>query len=130
MLSLFAWLLGFEFFYESMIRLNGFQGLLDLIGWYGLVVGASALLLVVWSAYNLSRFQGKNKRTNSIRVTNEQMAGFFHIEESAVRLCQHEKRVVLEFDQHGSIQSINEQPQINIGQAQAVAQSVARDGAG
>ena len=130
LLSLFAWLLGFEFFYESMIRQNGFESLLALVGWYGLVVGASALMLVLWSAYNLTRFQGKNKRTTNISVTSEQMAGFFQIEESAVQLCQQEKRVAFEFDQDGSIRSINDLPQHDAGQAQADAQIVALDGAG
>lgn len=128
LLSLFAWLLGFEYFYESMIRLNGFQGLLDLIGWYGIVIAASAVILVFWSAYNLSRFQGKNKRTTNIRVSGEQMAGFFHIKESAVQTCQHEKRVVIDFNQNGSILSINDQLQGDTRQAEA--QSVARNGAG
>ena len=130
LLSLFAWLLGFEYFYENMIRLNGLEGLLDLIGWYGLVIGASALLLVFWSAYNLSRFQGKNKRTTSIRVTEEQMAEFFHIDKSGLQICHHEKRIVFEFGQDGSILDINGQPQGNISQSQAEAQSVARHGAG
>jgi len=130
LVSLFAWLLGFELFYESMIRLNGLEGLLDLVGWYGLVIGASALLLVLWSAYNLSRFQGKNKRTTSVRITEEQMAGFFQIEKSAIQTCRHEKRVVFEFDQDGSILAVNDQPQGNISQSQAEAQSMARHGAG
>jgi len=130
LLSFFAWLLGFKFFYENMIQLNGLEGLLELIGWYGLVIGASALILVFWSGYNLFRFQGKNKRTTSIRVTEEQMAGFFHIEKSALQSCRQEKCIIIEFDQDAAILSINDQPQGSISQSQAEAHSVARHGDG
>lgn len=130
LISLVAWLMGFEFFYEHMIRLNGMFGLLDVIGWYGLIVAISALGLVLWSAYNLSRFQGKDKRRRSAMVTVAQMAESFCIEETAARLCQEEKRVVIDIDRNGIIHSINGCPQINICQIQAEAQSVARNGAG
>jgi biofilm PGA synthesis protein PgaD len=130
LVSLVAWMMGFEFFYEHMIRLNGVFGLLDVIGWYGLVVAISALGLLLWSAYNLSRFQGRDKRKHSAVVTVAQLAESFCIEETAARLCQEEKRVTIDIDRNGIIHSINDRPQINTCQAQVDAQSVARNGAG
>lgn len=109
--SLIAWLLGIDFFYEHMIILKGFEGLLSVIGWYATVIALSALTLVAWSAYNLFRFRNKNRRTSFAAVTAEELATDFELDAEAIRLCHEEKRVVISLGQDGQLIVSNQPPQ-------------------
>jgi len=110
-LSLIAWLLGIDFFYENMIILGGVEGLMSVIGWYSLVIALSALTLVAWSAYNIFRFRNKNRRQSIKLVSKQDMATYFNIDEQSVDVCTNERRIVIENDLEGKIVSINGAPQ-------------------
>ena len=49
-ISLVAWLLGFEFAYDVMVRAGGAQGLGDILLWYGLIL-ICIIIVVTWIIY-------------------------------------------------------------------------------
>ena len=60
--SLIAWLLGFEFAYDVMIRSGGIQGLKNVLSWYGLMLGCIIIVVTSWSLVNRLRFSGRERR--------------------------------------------------------------------
>ena len=52
--SLLAWLLGFEFAYDVMIRAGGIHMLLESLYWYGQMLLAIIISVSGWSLLNLS----------------------------------------------------------------------------
>jgi len=99
LVSLIAWLLGIDFFYEHMIILGGIDGLISEISWYGTIITLSALTLVAWSVYNMMRFRNKNRRSSLKQISLEDQSDYFKLETEALKTCQQEKRVVISVDE-------------------------------
>lgn len=106
-ISLLAWLLGLEFFYQHMVVLEGLRGLLDTGVWYALVVVAIGLAFVSWSYFNLLRFRGKDKRRRPPEVPDEEMARFFGIDQADLQHARRARRLVVRYGEDGSIAGID-----------------------
>ena len=107
LISLLAWLFGVEIFYQHMVVLEGLAGLRDLLGWYALVIVLIGITLLCWSAYNLLRFRGKNKRIRVDTLPLQQMADDFGVDPQAIESCRHGRRIVISHDNHGNISHID-----------------------
>ncbi len=61
-ITLGAWLVGFERFYTVMISYGGFEVVLDLLDWYALIIIAITTCIVSWSGINYVRFHNRERR--------------------------------------------------------------------
>lgn len=107
LVSLLAWLFGIDVFYEHMIVLEGLKGLLELLGWYAMVIALIGCILVIWSSYNLLRFGGKNKRTHNPPVRLDEIASCYALEPAALVAAREAKTLTIQQDEQGSIKIIH-----------------------
>lgn len=60
--TLIGWYVGFTAVYEEMVMRRGWEALLQLLGWYSLIVLLIALAQVGWASINWARFKGNRDR--------------------------------------------------------------------
>ena len=76
LISLVAWLLGFEFAYDVLVRAGGLELLKDVILFYGTTVTIIFIVVSGWSIINRSRFAHRNRRKAIQTVTEEEIREF------------------------------------------------------
>ena len=101
LISLFAWLLGFEFAYDVMIRTGGARNLLSILFAYSIVIGVIFVAVTVWSLVNRLRFRGVNRRKFSESVADEDLLDQFHVTIDQLRELRVGKVISIELDEHG-----------------------------
>lgn len=106
LLSLLAWVLGFEFAYDVMIRSGGMHGLKQVLVWYGIMLGCIIIVVTGWSLLNRLRFSGHDRRKGASVVDDEALASVFEVELNALRKLRNAKIARLSLDADGSIQEI------------------------
>ncbi|MFQ5982359.1 MAG: poly-beta-1,6-N-acetyl-D-glucosamine biosynthesis protein PgaD, partial [Woeseiaceae bacterium] len=84
LITLGAWLVGFERFYEIMITYGGFEVVLELLDWYSLIILSIAACVVSWSAINYRRFHNSERRYAAPVTNTEEISEFFGIEKTEV----------------------------------------------
>ncbi|MBN2429001.1 MAG: poly-beta-1,6-N-acetyl-D-glucosamine biosynthesis protein PgaD [Deltaproteobacteria bacterium] len=103
-LSLFAWLLGFEIFYDVMIEKHGYRHLVDLIGIYLLVILLIGIVIRLWSLYNLNRYgQNEKRKISPPEMSLQQTAHYFSIQTETLQKWRDNRRTVLHFDDLGNV---------------------------
>lgn len=107
LISFIGWLLGIKVFYEHMILLGGYKGLLDLLGVYFSIIFLIGLTLSLWAFYNQLRFRGKERREAIPRTRSEEVARFFGVSREDLQIAQQAKRLVISFDEEGEAIRIN-----------------------
>ena len=106
LISLVAWLFGVEIFYREMILLDGLQGLLELLGWYGLTIAILGSFYTGWALYNQLRFRGRNRRQVQPEVEPLELACTFDIEPALILPLREAKRILIVHDKAGQIRGI------------------------
>ena len=106
LISLLAWLFGVDIIYEHMVVLQGFHGLVDLLGWYVLVILLLGMVLLCWSWYNLARFRGKSKRTQVDTVSTRQLSEFFNVDMQSIDDGRHARTIYVSHGTNGRIDKI------------------------
>jgi biofilm PGA synthesis protein PgaD len=105
-LALLAWSLGVQQAYKYMVVLGGYRDVLNLLGFYGLIVWMMGGGLVLWALYNIVRFGGVEKRTVPIPVTALEIARDFGQSASSVARWQTEQRLYVTHDLKGNIAKV------------------------
>jgi biofilm PGA synthesis protein PgaD len=97
LISLVAWLLGFEFAYDVMVRAGGIHTLKEALWWYGIVVACILLIVAAWSMINRRRFGGNDRRQSGTLVGDDELSEFFELDHETLRCMQsaHTMRVSL-----------------------------------
>ena len=80
LISLIAWAFGFKVFYEHMIILGGYEGFLEMLFIYLVVILALGGTLIAWALYNKIRFRNKTHRRTVDVVTPKDIADFFKVD--------------------------------------------------
>jgi biofilm PGA synthesis protein PgaD len=107
LVSLVAWILGFEFAYDVMIRSGGIQGLKRVLVWYGIMLGCIIAVVTCWSLVNRLRFSGHERRKRAAIVDDQALAGAFGIEISGLHKLRKSRVARLSLDADGNIQHIS-----------------------
>jgi biofilm PGA synthesis protein PgaD len=101
LISLLAWLLGFELAYEVMIRTGGANGLGDVLLNYGIAIVSIFVIITVWSMGNKLRY-GKLMRRRSVNeITLAPMAEYFGVDVASAARLRSMKLVEIRFDEAG-----------------------------
>jgi len=106
LLSLAAWAVGFEFFYQHMIILEGLDGLIDLLGLYLLVIFILGTALLFWASYNLIRFRGKDKRKLQVPIDIRGMAEYHGVDMTQLAAGLKSRRMLVRHYDDGKIEEI------------------------
>lgn len=101
LVSLFAWLLGFEFAYDVMIRTGGARGLDKVLVTYAASVVIILAVVSVWSIGNRLRYGGLSRRRAVNEITLGPMAEFFGVEPAGAARLRALKLASIEFDEEG-----------------------------
>ena len=81
-ISLVAWLLGFEFAYDVMVRAGGIAALNSVLFWYGVMIVLIILVVTAWSLSNRFRFAKQDRRRARDVTTDAEIADFFALSAS------------------------------------------------
>lgn len=103
LVSLIAWLLGFEFAYDVMIRAGGLQVLAEILIWYAVMVVCIIVVITGWSSVNRLRFAGMNRRQGAEKVDSETMAAVFRVDMNRLAALREARIVRMTLDEDGLI---------------------------
>ncbi|MDR2250797.1 poly-beta-1,6-N-acetyl-D-glucosamine biosynthesis protein PgaD [Acinetobacter sp.] len=68
-----------------------------------LLIGLSALVLILWASYNWLRFHGDDRRSKAPNSSVELLASQFTVSTESLSELQKAQRVVLHYDDHGHL---------------------------
>jgi len=105
-LALLAWLLGVQQAYQYMVVLEGWVGLVQLLGFYALVIFLLGGALLLWAGYNILRFGGVEKRTAPLPVTAVEIGRHFGKDAKSVESWQSQRRLFVAHDEDGHIDHV------------------------
>ncbi len=106
LISLLAWLLGFEFAYDVLVRAGGMALLKDVILVYGTTILGIISSIIVWSLVNKIRFAHRERRHALDPVSDEEVAEFYAIDAQQLGVMRNSRVVRLAHDELGVIQAV------------------------
>ncbi|MCH9027477.1 MAG: poly-beta-1,6-N-acetyl-D-glucosamine biosynthesis protein PgaD [Proteobacteria bacterium] len=106
LITLGAWLAGFDRFYEVMINYGGFDVVMGLLDWYALMIITIAGCIVSWSGINYRRFHGKERRYSAPGTEARKISEFFGVPETEIDRIQSSRRLLIDLDDLGCISNI------------------------
>jgi biofilm PGA synthesis protein PgaD len=101
LLSMLAWLLGFEFAYDVMIRTGGIRELGGILVAYGVIVTVIFATVAFWSLSNRVRYGKLKRRKKGPCVTTAEIAEYFDVDECATETLRRSTTAAIEFDDEG-----------------------------
>jgi len=110
LISLMAWVLGFEFAYDAMIRAGGAAQLRTVLFWYAVAIGTILIVFGTWSLSNRWRYGAQNRRTVLSCVSDESFIAYFGISADDLARLRSSRCLVLELDAVGAIGEIGAAP--------------------
>lgn len=110
LVSLMAWILGFEFAYDVMIRAGGTAHLRTVLLWFAVTITTIFVIFGTWSLSNLLRFAGHDRRGSFDRVEDQSFMAFFGISAEELDRLRGSRSLTLELDAVGAIREIADGP--------------------
>ncbi len=105
-ISVLAWIFGIKTFQYHMIELEGYKGLVQLLGWYALVVFSLGGSLIAWATYNIQRFNHVARRNPRPAVSVEMQAKHFQVDAEEVEDWRKSQMVFVEHDESSKISHV------------------------
>lgn len=112
-ISLLAWILGFEFAYDVMIRAGGAQGLMEILKFYGVVLACIFIVILSWSLVSRYRFAARDRRQVARITTNAEMAEYFALEPGDLQKLRGARIAVVSISVDGNIEQVDVREQVN-----------------
>ncbi|MCP4155719.1 MAG: poly-beta-1,6-N-acetyl-D-glucosamine biosynthesis protein PgaD [bacterium] len=103
LLSIFAWLFGFKVFYDNMVLLGGWPGLMEKVNAYVVTLLVMGIVFFGWAFYNNARFYNKKRRGKLWKVNTLNLSTQFNISRNEVMKAKSARRIVINFDEGGNI---------------------------
>lgn len=98
--TLLAWYAGFNAVYEEMLMRRGWEALLDLLGFYGLIVVVMGVMQVGWASVNWARFRGRrDRRRLRVRHVDMQIEDKFIMDTVEIPVWQSARRLVVHHEE-------------------------------
>ena len=95
--------LGGSSFYREMVERSGYAALVELLTWYGAIVGTLGDGLVLWAVYRWARFRSKERRSALPAVTTKGTADYFGVSETHLAEWRASKRALVHGNERGEI---------------------------
>lgn len=103
LISLIAWFLGIDLFYQEMVVNGGFDAFVDLSAWYLLIIGLIMLTVGAWSLSNYLRFHDNERRRPQPAATDEEIQSWFGVDSEIHESLRASRRMRLSFDSTGRL---------------------------
>jgi len=107
LISLIAWWLNVNLFYNHMILLGGYHAFLDVVKFYLLVIAVLGGGLIFWARINLWRFRNKNHRKSSAHVNEKGIHEYFAINKEMHSILRSASCMKVTLNQNGGIEKIS-----------------------
>jgi len=104
LVSVLAWLFGIDLFSRFILGPEDPAHLLTLLRYFGVVLIA-AVIIIAWSAYNLRRFGGLDRRKTIPPVSDVELCARFNIEPELLERLRASRHTVLGLDAEGQIET-------------------------
>ena len=104
--SLLAWLAGFEFAYDVMIRAGGIHGLQHAMLWYGVILLAIVAVVSGWSLSNRYRFANLGRRCGGPIVEDDEICTAYGITAEQLESLRSTRVTRLSLSEDGNIERI------------------------
>ncbi len=106
-ISLVAWLLGFEFAYDVMMRAGGIHALKEVMWWYMVIVLCIIVIVATWSIVNRQRFAGHDRRRSGHHVTDDELARYFALSMEDFGRLQSAQSLRIALAESGAVERID-----------------------
>lgn len=107
LISLFAWLLGFEFAYDVIVRAGGIHSLKEILAIYSMLVACIFVVVAAWSFTNRLRYSGHHDRRKGAEpVSDAEIAAHFDIDDDQLRVMRVSQVVTIDLSEFGEIESV------------------------
>lgn len=94
--TLLAWYVGYTAVYEEMVMRRGWEALVDLVGFYGIIVFVMGTIQIGWASINWARFSGKrDRRRLRERQVDMEVEKMFLMDTAEFPVWQNAKRLVV-----------------------------------
>ncbi len=99
LVSLFLWIFEGHLIYDYVWvdHVSEVKTLLHLL----LLIGLSALILILWASYNWLRFHGDDRRSKAPNSSVELLASQFMVSTESLSELQKSQRIILHYDEQG-----------------------------
>jgi poly-beta-1,6-N-acetyl-D-glucosamine biosynthesis protein PgaD len=104
--SVLAWIFGIKTFQYHMLELAGLTALIELLGWYALVIFVLGGSLIAWATYNIQRFNQVARRSPRPEVSIEMQARYFKVDVNDVEVWRKSQRIFIEYNDHSQISKV------------------------
>ncbi len=105
-ISLMAWLLGFEFAYDVMVRAGGIYVLKEVLWWYGIMVASIFVVVATWSMLNRHRYASKNRRKAGEPVSDDELSEYYSLDPRQLENMRSARVVRVSLSDDGTIQQV------------------------
>jgi len=109
-ITLAGWLAGLERFHFHMVVLEGYQGFLDLLVIYALIILGLGGVLIGWAKYNHLRFRGVERRRARPQVSVEAIARYVGRTGAEIEGWRAAQIAVVHHDAQGAIAAVEVAP--------------------
>ena len=110
LISLMAWVMGFEFAYDVMIRSGGAASMRTVLYWYAVAIVTILIVFGTWSLSNRWRYGAQNRRTALDPVSDESFMAYFGVSPEELARLRGSRSLTLELDTVGAIGEIADTP--------------------
>lgn len=108
LISLLAWGFNIQLFHSHMVMRGGYQALLDVLWFYGLVIVCLACVLLAWARLQWWRFRNGGRRRSSERIGAEAMAAHFGVSTEQLQAARRQRELHIRLAADGKIAQLEE----------------------
>jgi len=103
LVTAFGWWFQFELFKQGVLYNDGFESFMNSLPTFIAITLAMALIQVLWSLYNFTRFRGLDRRKPIPAVNNDSLINMFSISKEDLSFMQSRKFLTIEIDENDNI---------------------------
>ncbi|TCV85152.1 poly-beta-1,6-N-acetyl-D-glucosamine biosynthesis protein PgaD [Sulfurirhabdus autotrophica] len=105
-----GWAFGFYAFYEHLVVLRGWEGLVKQLPTYAVIAQIMCGGLILWAIINWRRFSGFDRRQPPQDVSLEDVAQWQSQPKEQIQKWQHARHIVVHYDTHGKLIEVETTP--------------------
>ena len=107
-ITLVAWWIGVKLFHRQIIELHGYEGVIDKLGLYSIIVIILSIVFIGWARIENYRFKDSIRRVGRNSVSVGEVAKKFNLQESQLTRLMQKQSVIVYFSEEGQLTEIAE----------------------
>ena len=107
-ITFLAWWIGLKILHRQIIELHGYEGVIDKLGLYSMIVIILSIALIGWARVENYRFKDSIRRVGRSSVSVGEIAKVFSLQESQLARLMQKQSVIVYFSEEGKLIEIAE----------------------